>query len=175
MTRRQQSEEPGRPEWSATESCAENARRVLPAMAAEYFTLGRSVCGGEPSPSDLHNFRLAGKRLRYSLELFRDHYDPSLAELLANLKTVQRHLGAMSDCMATVTLIEEEGLSNSENSRRLTRYLETRQRAHVAEFLGYWKSHFATPEQAEAWESYLRCDAGASAEPGEADREPHST
>ena len=144
-------------------------------MAAEYFTLGSSVCGGEPSPSDLHDFRLAGKRLRYSLELFRGHYDPSLAELLANLKTVQRHLGAISDCMATVALIEEQGLSNSEGSRRLTRYLETRQRAHVAEFLGYWKAQFDTPGKVEAWESYLRCDAGASAEPGEADREPRST
>ena len=143
-------------------------------MAAEYFALGRSLCGGEPSASDLHDFRLAGKRLRYSLELFREHYDPSLAELLANLRTVQRHLGAISDCMATVTLIEEEGLSNSEDSRRLTRYLKTRQRAHVVEFLGYWKSRFDAPGSAEAWESYLRCHAGASVEPGGADREPRS-
>ena len=174
MTRRQQSEAPGRPEWSATKSCADNARRVLPAVAAEYFTLGNSVCGGEPSPSDLHDFRLAGKRLRYSLELFRDYYDTSLAELLANLKTVQRHLGAISDCMATVALIAEEGLSDSESSRRLTRHLETRQRAHVAEFLGYWKSQFDAPGKVEAWESYLRRDAGASGEPGEADRAPRS-
>ena len=162
-----------RPEWSATESCAENARRILPGLAAEYFTRGNSLCSGEPSPSDLHDFRLAGKRLRYSLELFRDHYDPSLAELLASLKTVQRQLGAMSDCMATVALIEEEGLASAEDSRQLIGYLETRQREHVAEFLGHWKSKFDAPGTAAAWESYLRCDAGPSVESGGSGREPH--
>lgn len=163
-----------RPEWSAKESCAENARRVLPGLLAEYLALGSSLCGGEPSPGDLHDFRLAGKRLRYSLELFRDHYDPSLAEFLANLRTVQRQLGAISDCMATVALIEEEGLSNGEGSRQLIAFLETRQRAHVADFLGYWKSLFDAQGTAAAWESYLRCDAGTSAESCEAGREPRS-
>ena len=163
-----------RPEWSATESCAENARRVLPGLAAEYLALGGSLCSGEPSPGDLHDFRLAGKRLRYSLELFRDHYDPSLAEFLANLKTVQRQLGAISDCMATVALIEEEGLPKGEDSCHLIRYLESRQRAHVADFLGYWKSLFDAPGTAAAWERYLRCDAGTSIESGEAGREPRS-
>ena len=143
-------------------------------MAARYFSLGSSLCGGEPSLSDLHDFRLVGKRLRYSLELFRDHYDPSMPELLANLRTVQRHLGAISDCMATIALIEEEGLSNREDSRQLIRHLETRQRAQVTEFLGYWKSQFDAPGTVEAWESYLRCDTGASVEPREADREPRS-
>lgn len=174
MTGRRKSEGAGRPEWSATESCAENARRVLPGLAAEYFALGSCLCGGEPSPSDLHDFRLTGKRLRYSLELFRDHYDPVLGEFLADMRTIQRQLGAMSDCMATVALIEEEGLSNREESRQLIGYLETRQWAHVAEFLDYWRSQFDAPGRAEAWQSYLRCDAGGSAESDEADRKPAS-
>ena len=156
------------------ESCAENARRVLPGLAAEYFALGSRLCGGEPCPSELHDFRLAGKRLRYSLELFRDHYDRVVGELLADLRTVQRQLGTITDCMATVALIEYEGLSNGKDSRQLIGFLEARQRAHVTEFLGYWKSQFDAPGRAEAWESYLRCNAGRSVEPGEADREPAS-
>ena len=174
MTRRRQSEAAKHPEWSATESCAENTRRVLPGLVAEYFALGRALCGGEPSLSDLHDFRLAGKRLRYSLELFRDHYDPALTEFLADLRSVQRRLGAISDCTATVALLEEEGLANGDDGRRLIGFLMARERAHVAEFLGHWKTKFDSPGKAAAWERYLRRDAGGSAEPDQVDRKPRS-
>ena len=172
MTLKRQSETARHPEWSTTESCAENARRVLPGLAAEYFALGRSLCDGAPSPSDLHDFRLVGKRLRYSLELFREHYDPALEEFLASLRTVQRQLGLVSDCAATVALLEEEGLTNGEDSRHLITFLEERQRAHATEFLDHWKTRLDAPGEAEAWAGYLGGAAGGAAEKSEVDRKP---
>ena len=74
LTRTRQAKATQNPVWSTMESCTRNARRVLPGMAAGYFALGRSRHGGDPTPNEMHDLRLAGKRLRYHLEVFRDHY-----------------------------------------------------------------------------------------------------
>ena len=51
--------------WIPDESCATNASRVLPLLAAQYFRQGRTACAEGASQESLHSFRLDGQLLRY--------------------------------------------------------------------------------------------------------------
>ena len=75
---------------------------TLPNAVSEWFESGDRALSGDAS--DLHRFRLVGKRLRYSLELLDAAPSP-----LAALKKVQDTLGAISDCATTQALIPELG------------------------------------------------------------------
>lgn len=139
------------PDWDAAASCLANARRVLPRMVSELVALGRSICAGEPAPQELHRLRLAGKRLRYSLELFRGLYGPELDGLLDTLKSVQTILGDISDCDATDTLARFEGLADSADGTDLLRSLEVRRGLKVSEFTLTWRAFAEPPEQEQSW------------------------
>lgn len=140
-----------RPDWDAAASCRANARRVLPRMVSELIALGRAICAGEPAPQELHRLRLAGKRLRYSLELFRGLYGPELDGLLEMLKSVQTILGDISDCDATDTLVRSEGPADSADGTDLLRSLEVRRGLKVSEFTLTWRAFAGSPEQEQYW------------------------
>src|SRR5262249_5894171 len=78
-------------------NAAETAGAALPRMAVKYFKAGREAANGNPSPKELHRFRIATKRFRYSLELFRPIYGPSLERQLDALRKIQNVLGKLSD------------------------------------------------------------------------------
>lgn len=143
------------PDWNPTESCTSNARRVLPRMACNYFALGRTTCEGSPPPAGLHRLRLAGKRLRYSLELFVDCYGPGLQGLLRSLRVIQDRLGTISDCDATEALLRGEGLADGEDSSLLLAFLAERRRASTLEFRDLWRDEFDAPGKEVAWLDYL--------------------
>lgn len=146
-----------RPGWIAGTSCAENAARVLPLMAAAFFAEGRATCAGEPSASDLHRLRLSGKRLRYCLELFVELYGPPLAVRLRRLKRVQRCLGVVSDCDATDALLRSAGLLPEADAGALSDYLRDRSAASTASFLQCWKGWFDAPGEEGEWARLLAC------------------
>jgi CHAD domain-containing protein len=52
-----------------------------------------------PTPEELHNLRISGKRLRYSAETLRDFYPDRLALLVELLKKGQDVLGEYQDCV----------------------------------------------------------------------------
>ena len=55
------------------------ARRELPRLAEAFFREGRRAASQEASAKQLHKFRLAAKRFRYTLELFAELYGPVAA------------------------------------------------------------------------------------------------
>jgi hypothetical protein len=59
-----------------------------------------------PTPEQLHNMRISGKRLRYSAEGLRELYPDRLALLIDLLKVAQDLLGEMQDCVTQRGLIE---------------------------------------------------------------------
>ena len=144
------------PDWAADDSSTENARRVLPQRASEFFAMGRAVCGGDPSPAALHRLRLAGKRLRYCLELFRDFYRPELQVRLRSLRRIQRLLGDVSDCDATRALLRNRGLAQGRDGEVLLASLGARKRASADAFREYWKSLFDAPDQEREWLEFLK-------------------
>jgi len=54
----------------------------------------------------LHRLRIAGKRLRYTVELFSDAFDPAFREqVVSELERVQDHLGAIIDLAVARTTL----------------------------------------------------------------------
>ena len=140
-----------RPGWDAAESSASNGRRVLPHLASEFLALGGEVFAGTATPERLHDLRLAGKRLRYSLELFRESYGPELESILRTLKKIQRMLGRISDCDATERLVRSTGLADAEGATELLQAIELDRSATTRMFLLRWRRFFLTTEAGEAW------------------------
>ncbi len=57
------------------------------------------------NPTDLHNERLAVKRLRYSLELFAAYFTPA-QPTIALLKNLQTQLGDLHDCDVLIAMVD---------------------------------------------------------------------
>ena len=143
------------PNWSATESPVANARQVLPGLTATFFAMGREVCDCDPSPADLHRLRLAGKRLRYCLELFRGIYGPPMKKRLRMLRVIQRRLGVVSDCDATRDLLQSRALRTSRDTERFLAFLAARRNENEEAFLKYWRDRFDAPGEERGWMDFL--------------------
>ena len=81
----------------------------------------------------LHDLRIAGKWLRYTLEFVREALGPESAPLIAKVTALQDHLGLMHDAdvaasMARAFLVEHAGDLSPHESAAIGRYLVTHER-----------------------------------------------
>jgi CHAD domain-containing protein len=88
---------PGRIQWDERATAETNARARLPRLMADYFAVVRELLASDPAPAKLHKIRLASKRVRYTLELFRQCYGPGLEVRLEALDELQQVLGEIND------------------------------------------------------------------------------
>ena len=84
----------------------------------------------------LHDLRIAGKWLRYTLEFVREALGPESAPLIARITALQDHLGLMNDAdvsasMARTFLVEHAGDLSTLESAAIGRYLVSRERQVV--------------------------------------------
>ncbi len=84
----------------------------------------------------LHDLRIAGKWLRYTLEFVREALGPETAPLIARITALQDHLGLMNDAdvsasMARTFLVEHAGDLSTLESAAIGRYLVSREREVV--------------------------------------------
>ncbi len=149
--------------WKLSATAAENAKRVLPRLAARFFEAGREAVGASPTARSLHKLRLRGKRLRYSLELFAPCYGPSIDRRIDELRKVQGYLGEINDCAATTRLMRKAGLADSPDGERFTAFLHAREQQRIARFVDHWQADFDAPGRLAAWLSYLKHYAGGAA------------
>jgi CHAD domain-containing protein len=124
--------------WDSSQTPAQNARRVLPPLVAAYFQAGRAVASAPVEPAGLHRFRLEGKRLRYTMELFKPVYSAGLDNYLKLLRGAQTRLGEFNDCMAARALLAQLPGSPVQK-KRVTGYLEKHAAELYAEFQRYWR------------------------------------
>ncbi|MBN1953844.1 MAG: CHAD domain-containing protein [Anaerolineae bacterium] len=112
------------------------------------------VSGPDPPRERLHQLRIAAKRLRYSVEFFREVMSPESEELVERLKTLQDHLGDLQDAVVASGLLSNflawgrwqwgtAALASTQpvTAPGVTAYLETRQREAqelVASFPQLW-------------------------------------
>jgi CHAD domain-containing protein len=147
-----------RVKWNGRAGVAANARRELPKLAEAYFAEIRAVLAGNPRPARLHPLRVSGKRLRYSLELFRPCYGPGLEERIGALKKVQDLLGQVNDPLAALARIQ-----HAMRPSRLRTQVERLAAARAAEkaklFRKHWREVFDAPGQEEWWTGYLAREA----------------
>jgi CHAD domain-containing protein len=86
------------------------------------------------SVETLHELRIAGKWLRYTLEFVRETLPPEAAILIARVTALQDHLGLMHDAdvaasMARTYLVEHAGELSPLESAAIGRYLLDRERS----------------------------------------------
>lgn len=131
-----------------------SARRQLPVTVHEYFLQVRAFLAADPQPAELHTVRLATKRLRYTLELYRPCYGPGLELRLAALQGLQKVLGEINDCAAAERLID--GLvPASAARRRVETFLHRRASAKTVALRKEWRDTFDAPGREHWWLAYL--------------------
>ncbi|MEI9973986.1 MAG: CHAD domain-containing protein [Ignavibacteriota bacterium] len=64
------------------------------------FRASARMAGERSGTAELHVIRLATKRVRYTLELFRPCYGPGLELRITSLQRLQQLLGEVNDCAA---------------------------------------------------------------------------
>jgi hypothetical protein len=74
----------------------ENARAIVAVRVAEMFDFSYAV-GEREHVDDLHNMRIAAKRLRYTLEMFRVCLNEDGEALIDVVKEIQERIGAIHD------------------------------------------------------------------------------
>lgn len=86
---------------------AEMAARVLLTRLKEFYSHWPDAAI-EPSPLEIHNLRISGKRLRYSAETLRGYYPDRLALLIELLKRGQDLLGEFQDCVTHRAMLSKD-------------------------------------------------------------------
>lgn len=106
------------------ESVAFNARKIIDVRLNEMLSFGQYA--GDPTKiEEIHNLRIAAKRLRYTLEMFRFAFKKDLNDYIAEVKEVQEHIGNMRD--ADVMIERVAGILESESHARSERLNEIAQ------------------------------------------------
>jgi CHAD domain-containing protein len=139
--------------WNERVGAAANARRRLPLLLRNYFVRVRLLLAADPPPAELHVIRLASKKLRYTLELFRPCYGPGLKTRLAELQDLQEILGDVNDCCAAERVVA--CLAPESPSRdRAEAFLRHRASANAAKLRKQWFDRFDAPGKEQWWLQY---------------------
>ena len=132
--------------WQVSQSPAANAAVRLPKEAEAYFHAGREAIKKHTSPKDLHRFRIATKRFRYSLEFFRPIYGRSLDRRLKALRGLQDSLGKVSDSHTLMDMLPGDPALRHELAQSLKK--------HAKQFRKVWKAFDSSGCLAD-WKVYL--------------------
>ena len=140
-----------RMKWDKRAGVAANARRQLPPMLTAYFSSVREFLADDAPPRRLHRVRLASKRLRYTLELFRPCYPAGLEERLDALKKLQDWLGEVNDAVASGSLLR----AALKRQPKVRKFLEDRAGEKAVQVVRYWKETFDAEGQQAWWTDFL--------------------
>lgn len=112
--------------------------RIRDRAASQIWTAYEQVRAYEPvlrwaDVATLHELRIAGKWLRYTLEFVRECLGPDAASLIARVTAMQDHLGLLHDAdvaasMARAFLVERSGRLSEAEAAAIGRYLMDRER-----------------------------------------------
>src|SRR4051794_33437911 len=95
------------PDLDPNASVAQNARRVLAVRIAEFYSYAPIVPHPEYEEAQ-HDLRIAAKRLRYTLELFRPQFGANGDRQIDRVKAIQEALGSLHDHDVRIKLVGDE-------------------------------------------------------------------
>lgn len=116
------------------------AKRLLPAMAAEHFRLGKDAVGDRASVKEIHRFRIAARNLRYALELFATLGGTAPGQL-DQFRDVQTRLGDIHDCATVRRMLSRR--KSSRGDKEILAALRKRQRKKTEQFQRRYADEFA--------------------------------
>jgi hypothetical protein len=118
---------------SCNASVADNARRIIGTRLDEMLTFSQYV--EDPrNVTEIHDLRIAAKRLRYSMELFRFAFPAAMSGLIDEVKTIQEHIGEMHDADVMIERAMEMLASEARNrSAKLLEIATSIERGSVAQ------------------------------------------
>jgi CHAD domain-containing protein len=145
-------------EWDDSTGVAANARTALPKLAEAFFAQVRRVLARNPKPARLHPLRVSGKRLRYSLDLFRPCYGSGLDERIDALRRVQDLLGQVNDSVVSLALIRKS-MRRSRLRTQVERFAGRRAAEKAKAFRRHWQREFDAPGREEWWTGFLSREA----------------
>jgi CHAD domain-containing protein len=125
------------PEPARLPALEDLARGILPRDARKFLACGARAARPRAAAEELHLFRIAAKKFRYSLELFTAWYPVAAPAWIERLKEVQQLLGSVNDCRTTRLLVSGFGVYP-----KLDRALKRRQDRKMAGFRRYWGKEF---------------------------------
>jgi hypothetical protein len=137
--------------WNESAGPAANAGSELPRLVSAYFSTVREFLAEDPTPPELHQLRLASKRLRYTLELFRPCYPAGLEDRIRALKKLQDWLGEVNDAVASGRLLH----GALKTRPKLRTFLEDRAAQQAAGFTRQWNEVFDAPGREVWWMDFL--------------------
>lgn len=126
------------------------AQGILPRMAEDFLRHGNEAAEPNVSPEKLHQFQIAGKKFRDTLEIFTALYGTKLKAWLDQIRAVQTLLGEFNDCETVRGMIA--GWAGSETVQR---QLKKRERRKKDEFARQWHQGIAAPGNVGRWTEYL--------------------
>lgn len=99
----------------------DNARRIIETRLGEMLSFAPWVAD-PANVEEIHNLRIAAKRLRYSLELFRFGLPSGTGGLIDEVKEIQEHIGDMHDADVMIERVLE--IISTDADQRLKRLLD---------------------------------------------------
>jgi len=114
-------------------SLQDHARGILSAMSKEFFERGNAAAAIGATPTQMHGFRIAAKKFRYTMELFAPAYRPVLDARISQVRQLQSVLGDVNDCATLRTILSGDVAAGK---------LRKKQSRKVSEFRKKWKSQF---------------------------------
>jgi CHAD domain-containing protein len=86
-------------------------RQAMPVLVVGGYAAVRAyedwVTGGDPPLPRFHQLRIAAKRLRYTLEFFREILPPGTGLLIERITELQDHLGNLQDAVVTCGILRD--------------------------------------------------------------------
>jgi CHAD domain-containing protein len=141
---------PGSPNREAGATTEQVANRVLPRLANRFLAFGDLASGAVGNLEQLHQLRIAAKKLRYTLELLAPLNEPALRGQIEQLKQLQELLGRINDAETVLEMVLQEDAGD-----KLSAELARKRDQNVEEFWSYWKLEFAGEANLARWRKDL--------------------
>jgi CHAD domain-containing protein len=132
------------------ETVGEGACRELPRAAQLFFRRGDQAVATGRTAEQLHQFRLATKKFRYTFEIFAGLYRSVSRAVLEQLKALQQVLGKINDCASTRSLLTRFGAHADVQAA-----LKSRERRKTAQFRQLWTAQFSPSGEVRQWPQIL--------------------